>query len=750
MDGDDRTAAERRKACQPNQSSSIHQAEHAQNPVLALAFLTLLAVQAGHEAEHLVELLQRFVLHFAVASGILGQFFHPELLHLAYNLLLFWLLLLVYTLSGAQRPRLWRRGMASWWLLTISFVIQSFHLFEHFVKMWQFVDTGRLGTPGILGHEFDLIWSHFLLSTFTYLPVTAAFWLGGFHRHVASDLRLVWTELIARFRQRAPSGGSPALTRRALLIGAAGMAATIAGVRLAVAVRRPSTEMSNFEEVTSQAGITFRHQRHERAYVIQAGAAFFDFNGNGRQDIFLTNSDGPNALYRNNGNRTFTDIASKAGVANPDEITIGVACADYDNDGNCDLLITQIGGLKLLHNNGDGTFTDVTDTAGLNVSGDHPTSAVWADFDRDGHLDLYVTYWLNEPPPLIPDQSVEGLSAAYTELARRDHLFRNNGDGTFEDVTEYLRQGPVHGAGLAVGFFDYDDDGLPDLYVVNDYGLYVRPNILYRNVGPAEGGWAFKDVSKQAGADAAMDGMGLAVGDYDGDSRLDLYATNIGKNILYQNRGGETFEEKTSYAGVGRASIGGKESVGWGTAFLDFNNDGLLDLYFVAGKLYPEANAEGEYPPDQPNALFQNLGDGTFRDVSKATGADHAGTARGLAVADFDGDGFLDLLVANIDQRPALLRNSGNGNHWIKIRLVGTRSNRDGIGARLVLRAGGRQQIREIHSGTSFLSQNSLVGHFGLGQSTSVDQLTIKWPSGAVQTLANLPVDQEITATEPA
>ena len=748
MAGDDRTAAERRQVGPTTQSSSLRETEGTPNPALALAFLTALAVQAFQAAERLVELLQRDVFRLVVADGILGQLFHPEVLHLAYALLNFWLLTLVFTLSGGQRPRYWRRRKAAWWLLSIALVVQGYHLVEHLMKIWQFIDSGRVGTPGILGRELDLIWLHFFLSTLTFALVVAAFRLGGFHRNLAPALRSAGSAFPGG--RRAPTGGSPAVSRRALLIGAAGMAATIAGARLAVEARRPSTGMANFEEVTSQAGIDFRHQRHDRAYVIQAGAAFFDFNGNGRQDIFLTNANGPNALYRNNGDRTFTDVAAKAGVANPDEITIGVACADYDNDGNCDLLITTIGGLKLLHNNGDGTFTDVTDAAGLNVSGEHPTSVVWADFDRDGHLDLYATYWLNEPPPLIPDQSVEGLSQAYTELARRDHLFRSNGDGTFTDVTQFLRQGPVHGAGLAVGFFDYDDDGLPDLYVVNDYGLYVRPNILYRNVGPADGGWAFKDVSEQARVDAAMDGMGLAIGDYDGDSRLDLYATNIGANILYRNLGGEAFEEKTTHAGVDRAAIGGRESVGWGTAFLDFDNDGLLDLYFVAGKLYPEANAEGGYPPDLANALFQNRGDGTFRDVSRTTGADHAGIARGLAVADFDGDGFLDLLVANFDQPPALLRNSGNDNHWLKVRLVGTRSNRDGIGARLVLRAGGREQIREVHSGTSFLSQNSLIAHFGLGQSRSVDQLIIKWPSGAVQRLTNLPADREITATEPA
>lgn len=731
-----------------NQSNSIREAERAPSSALALAFLTVLVVLGFHEAEHIVELIQRFMLYSIVANGIFGQLFHPEALHLAYNLLIFWLLAVVYTLGGAYRPHLWCRGKASWWLLSFALVFQGYHLVEHLVKMWQYIDSGRVGTPGILGREVDLIWLHFFLATLTFALVAAAFRLGGFHRNLATALRSA--ETTVEGGQQITALGSTPVSRRTLLIGAAGMAATVAGARLAVEVRRPPSGMANFEEVTSEAGINFRHQRHDRAYVIQAGAAFFDFNGNGRQDIFLTNSNGPNALYRNNGDRTFTDIAAEAGVADPDEITIGVACADYDNDGNCDLLITRIGGLKLLHNNGDGTFTDVTDAAGLNVSGDHPTSVVWADFDRDGHLDLYATYWLNEPPPLIPDQSVEGLSDAYTELARRDHLFRNNGDGTFNEVTEYLMQGPVHGAGLAVGFFDYDDDGLPDLYVVNDYGLYVKPNILYRNVGPADGGWAFKDVSEQARVDAAMDGMGLAIGDYDGDSRLDMYATNIGANILYRNLGGEAFEETTIDAGVGRAAIDGRESIGWGTAFLDFDNDGLLDLYFVAGKLYPEANAEGLYPPDLRNALFQNRGDGTFRDVSKRAGADHAGVARGLAVADFDGDGFLDLLVANYDQRPALLRNTGNGNHWLKIRLVGTRSNRDGIGARLVLRAGGREQIREIHSGTSFLSQSSLVAHFGLGQSRTVDQLVIKWPSGVVQDLTNLPVDREITATEPA
>ena len=393
-------------------------------------------------------------------------------------------------------------------------------------------------------------------------------------------------------------------------------------------------------------------------------------------------------------------------------------------------------------------FSDVTEHAGLEVEASHPASAVWGDFDGDGFLDLYVTSWIDGDLPSIRDKSLAQLRQEFAPLARNHHLFHNNGDGTFRDVTHLLQQSSAHGAGLAAGFLDYDDDGRPDLYVVNDLGQFISPNALYHNSGPSGDFWSFKDVSSQAGVDAAIDGMGLAVGDYDGDSRLDMFVTNMGDNVLFRNHGGEIFEDKTSAAGVGRGEIPGEHSVGWGTAFLDFDNDGLLDIYFAAGRLHPAMNAAGQYVPDQPNALFHNRGDGTFLDVSQPTGSDHTGCARGLAVADIDGDGFLDLLVANLDQPPALLKNSGNDNRWLEVQLVGVQSNRDGIGARLTLTAGGSRQIREIQSGTSFLSQHSLVAHFGLGRHQRVDELKIRWPSGTVQTLTDLPANRKITATE--
>ena len=569
----------------------------------------------------------------------------------------------------------------------------------------------------------------------------------GIQQQIANSLK-AWAKPTSRQNDRSQPGGSLRLSRRGLLAGVFGLAVAAAAARVATSVTRPPTQLPTFKQATTQAGITFRHQRHMPAHAIQAGAAFFDFNGNGQPDLFLTNANGPNALYRNNGDGTFTDVADKAGVTDSLEITIGVACADYDNDGNCDLLETRIGGLKLLHNNGDGTFSDVTKYAGLEVEEYHPASAVWADFDGDGFLDLYVTSWIDGDLPSIRGKSLAQLRQEFAPLARNHRLFHNNGDGTFRDVTHLLGQSSVHGAGLAAGFLDYDDDGRPDLYVVNDFGQFISPNSLYRNTGPSADFWSFKDVGAQARVDAAIDGMGLAVGDYDGDSRLDMFVTNMGDNILYRNQGGEIFEDKTSAAGVGRGEILGEHSVGWGTAFLDFDNDGLLDIYFAAGRLHPPMNAAGQYLPDQPNALFHNRGDGTFLDVSKQTASDHNGCARGLAVADIDGDGFLDLLVANLDQPPVLLKNSGNDNRWLEVQLVGLQSNRDGIGARLTLTAGGSRQIREIQSGTSFLSQHSLVAHFGLGRHQRVDELQIRWPSGIVQTLTDLPVNRMITVTE--
>ena len=416
----------------------------------------------------------------------------------------------------------------------------------------------------------------------------------GIQQQIANSLK-AWAKPNSRPRDRSQTDGSPRLSRRALLIGAAGLAVASGAARVVASVSHPPAALPTFEQITSQAGIAFRHRRHHSAHAIQAGAAFFDLNGNGRQDLFLTNAHGPNALYRNNGDATFTDIADKSGLAGPHEITIGVACADYDNDGNCDLLATRIGGLNLFHNNGDGTFSDVTQDAGLEVEGYHPASAVWADFDGNGYLDLYVTYWIDGSPPAIRGKSLAELREEFTPLARQHRLFQNNGNGTFRDVTHFLGQSSLHGAGLAAGFLDYDDDGRPDLFVVNDFGQFIEPNVLYRNAGPARGDWSFKDVSDQARVDAAIDGMGLAVGDYDGDSRLDMFVTNMGDNILYRNQGGEIFEDKTSAAGVGRGQIPGEHSVGWGTAFLDFDNDGLLDIYFAAGRLHPAMNAAGQY-----------------------------------------------------------------------------------------------------------------------------------------------------------
>ncbi|HEY3082621.1 MAG TPA: FG-GAP-like repeat-containing protein [Chloroflexota bacterium] len=726
----------------------------APNPPITVGFLGLLALQGAHEVEHVVQVVQRYLLRIPDGNGVLGHVFDIEPVHLAYNLAFLWILVLLYRIVGAHRPQGWTRGPVAWWLLSATLLVQGYHVVEHLFKIVQYLDTGRNGTPGILGNAFDLVWLHFTFNTIEMAGLVAAFVAGRFYREAGADLGVLWRRLsAARGRGPWPSGGGPRLSRRGLLAGVGGVAFA-AGAGYLATTRRPRTlVLPTFADVTQAAGITFRHRALERADAIQAGVAFFDFDGDGRPDILLTNANGPNALYRNNGDGTFSDVAAAAGVADPDGVSIGVACADYDNDGRCDLLVTRLGGgLKLYRNRGDGTFADVTAEAGLALPGGHGASAAWADFDGDGHLDLYVTYWLDSVPPGLTDlMRTDGeLRVEYTARSRGHRLYRNNGDGTFSEVSQYLGL-PPPSPGLAVGFVDYDDDGRPDLYVVNDMGRFVQPNKLFHNDGPTpDGGWRFSEVGHRAGVDAVLFGMGIALGDYDGDGRLDMYATNMGSNQLFHNRGDGTFEPTTNRAGVGRGTIRGEDSVGWGTAFFDFDNDGNLDLYFTAGVVYPMPPVNGVSVPDQPNAMFHNRGDGTFRDVSRLTKTDSTGCGRGLAVADFDGDGFLDVLVANYGQPPVLYQNSGNANRWLQVRLIGTRSNRDGIGARLTLTAGGRAQVREVASGTSFLSQHSLIAHFGLGQLERAEALEIRWPSGARQRLTDLAANRLITVTEPA
>ncbi len=519
-----------------------------------------------------------------------------------------------------------------------------------------------------------------------------------------------------------------------------------------------------FADVTEAAGLMFRH--HEDLTEMQpvgGGVLVLDYNGDGLHDAYLTDSLGPNALFRNNGDGTFTDVAVQAGVADPDGHSNGGCAADYDNDGDQDLYVTNHGPSRLFRNEGDGTFADVSASSG---AGDpdpslKSTGCAWGDYDRDGLLDLVVVRHFHE---LTSRTLVEG---AFHEEVRSLALYRNAGGGAFTDETELLGHtlppsrsrygepfGNLWGAGFQPGWLDYDDDGDPDLYVANDWGTFTNPNVLWRNDGPADdGSWLFVDVSEESGAGVAIEAMSVTVGDYNLDGRFDVFVTNVGASVLLQGYG-ERFENVSADAGTEVAMIGVEKRVTWGSAFMDYDNDGLEDLYIVSGFLKPTVNPQNAppYMKRQHNKLLRNRGDSTFEDVSAHSGADDPGVGRGLAYLDVDGDGCLDLLVGNMGGSAKLFRNTcRTGNSWLMVSLVGTQSNRDGIGARITLEiAGGRTQIREVSGGRSFMSQHMRPAHFGLGSSTKVDRVTIRWPSGTVQTLTDVPASQRITVTEPS
>ena len=523
-----------------------------------------------------------------------------------------------------------------------------------------------------------------------------------------------------------------------------------------------------FTSVTKEAGIHFKH--HDGAsgqlYFIEplgGGAAFLDYNNDGLQDIYLVNgadlpplaerqSDGVepprNALYRNNGDGTFTDVAGTAGVA---DTGYGMGCAvgDYDNDGFPDLYVTNFGANVFFHNNGDGTFTDITRETG---TGDTRwgTSCAFVDYDNDGFLDLYVTNYVKytiESDQICMNKGARVYCDPRLYEGELDILYHNNGDGTFTDVTEPAGFSKAAGRGLALAWGDYDDDGDMDIYIAND----ADQNFLYHNNGDG----TFTDVSLTAGVGFSEDGeaengMGADFGDYDNDGHLDLVVTNFQDqtNTLYHNEGNGLFSDVSYASKIGTMSL---PYLAWGVGFCDYDNDGYQDLFIANGHL--DANVQAFNPTgfyEQPNLLFQNNRDGTFDEVGVDSGLGMRleKVSRGFAYADYDNDGDLDLLVTNLKGTPDLLENRGGQNRWLTLKLIGTRSNRDAIGARVKVTAGNLTQIREVRSGSSYLSQNNMRLHFGLGEYRQVDWLEIRWPSGLQEHLEGVKPNQALTLVE--
>ena len=498
-------------------------------------------------------------------------------------------------------------------------------------------------------------------------------------------------------------------------------------------------------------------------YIVEGmmgGAAFFDADGDGDVDLYVTNGSRfagfppgqhpANYLYRNEGG-SFEDVATHVGVGDT-SWSMGCAVADYDNDGNLDLYVTNFGRNRLYRNRADGTFEDATSAAGV---GDRRwgTGCTFGDYDRDGDVDLYVANYVDftiDYQSTIPCQwknipvycGPRGLPAA------ADILYRNEGDGTFADASKSAGINELY-YGMAAGFADLDDDGWPDLFVAND----STPNQLYHN--QTDG--TFTEVALLAGVAYSGEGvkqgcMGLALSDYENDGLIDILATNFADehNVLYRNSGGLFFTD-VSY--LSRVAGTGSRQVAWGTAFFDYDNDGDRDLFVANGHTYPEADlpqANSSYREE--NLLFENRGGGRFDDVSTKAGPGLAirEVSRGTCLADYDQDGDMDLFVLNLNSPPTLLRNEGgNKNNFLQIRPEGTRSNRAGIGARIAISAAGRRQFAQVLSGGSYLSHHDLKVHFGLGSSTLVETLTVQWPSGAVQTLRDVPANQVLVVREP-
>jgi hypothetical protein len=523
-----------------------------------------------------------------------------------------------------------------------------------------------------------------------------------------------------------------------------------------------------FRDVTQQAGIHFVHNNGAfgKKYLPETlgpGLAFIDYDNDGWPDIFLVNGmDWPGhaskhataKLYHNNHDGTFTDVTHKAGLDAEEMFGMGVAVGDFDNDGYDDLFVTAYGQSHLFHNNGNGTFTDVTQKAGLGGVKEFSTGAAWVDYDKDGRLDLVVANYVQWSPETDLYCTLDGKSKSYctpeSYKGTSVRLWHNRGDGTFEDITKKAGLGDPTSKTLGIAVLDYDGDGWPDLLLSND----TQPNKLYRN----NGNGTFTEKAVLAGVAFSEDGvaragMGVDTADYDRSGHPSLLITNFANQMLslYHNEGSGLFVDEAPQSEIGRASL---LTLGFGCFFFDYDLDGWPDVFVANGHIDPDiqrvqANVKYAMPPH----LFRNMGKGKFEEVTKSMGAAFSTprVARGAAYADVYNDGRLDVLMATNGGPAVLFRNEatgGDANRSLRVKLIGTKSNRDGIGAIVRVTAAGETQTQMMRSGSSYLSASELVLTFGLAQREEAESVEILWPSGQVDRLKDVAAGETIVATE--
>jgi enediyne biosynthesis protein E4 len=528
------------------------------------------------------------------------------------------------------------------------------------------------------------------------------------------------------------------------------------------------TQPVTFVDAARSAGITFQHDNaaSTEKYLIEtmgSGCGWIDYDQNGLLDLYLVNGAATgvyrpkqslqSALYHNNGDGTFTDVTGKAGVGAEGLFGMGVAVGDYDNDGFPDLLVLGYRRCILYHNNGNGTFTDVTARAGVENPGRWASSAAWFDYDNDGRLDLVVANYVDWSPErnfYCGDRGPGLRSYCHPDdfHAQPPTLYHNNGDGTFTDVSKSSGVGLKGGNGLGIVTFDYDNDGWQDIFIANDH----MPNFLFHN----NRNGTFSEVAYAAGVAVSSDGqfeagMGTDAADVTSAGRMDLIVTHLDMQLarFYQNLGDLTFEDATLRSKMGYATY---HMSGFGTRFMDYDNDGARDIFMANGHVLDNIqryHADTRYA--EPKLMFHNNGRGIFENVSDRLGSDFQlpRVSRGAAIGDFDNDGDLDILVNNNGQAPQLLRNDGgNANHWLEILLIGTQSNRDGVGARVKVSAGDLILYDQRKGGMSYQSAQDPRLHFGLGPHSTVDVVEIVWPAGSATKLANLKSNRIIAIKE--